>query len=62
MATFEEHCRDCERLLGTPCKLVHHWLDQFAFKLGALHRFKRHHDLGVAEASRRMETLAAKLL
>ncbi len=54
MPSIEDHCRDCILKLGKPYKDVHEWLDAFAFtdKLGMLHRRKRHHALGVAEARR----------
>ena len=52
MASFEEHCRDCEKLLGDRCEQVNLWLDQYAVRLQSLHRVKRHHTRGIAEAGK----------
>jgi len=49
MAAFEEHCRDCERLLGNRFEQVNHWLDEKFRQYGPLHRFARHHWRGVDE-------------
>lgn len=51
MAAFEEHCRDCERLLGDRCEAVNRWMDECFKQFGPLHRFARHHWRGVREAS-----------
>lgn len=50
MATFEEHCRDCQQILGDRCEKVNRWMDEWAAKYGPLHRFVRHHTRGVEEA------------
>jgi hypothetical protein len=60
MASFEEHCRDCERLLGNRCEPVHRWLDELYRKYAALHRFARHHTRGVEEAGRMFGELGRK--
>ncbi len=60
MAAFEEHCRDCERLLGNPCEDVHHWLDELYRQFAALHRFARHHWRGVDEAGKLFGELGRK--
>jgi hypothetical protein len=52
MASFEEHCRDCERLLGNRCEPVNRWLDEKFRQFGPLHRFARHHWRGVDEAGK----------
>lgn len=50
MPAFEEHARDCERILGQRCESVNHWIDEGARRFGVLHRFWRHHEPGVEEA------------
>lgn len=47
MATFEEHCQDCERELGTRFEHVHTWLDELQAEYGPMHRPFRHHTDGV---------------
>jgi hypothetical protein len=51
MATFAQHCLECERELGKPFVEVHLWLDYFAFtpEYGMRHRRVRHHEAGVRE-------------
>lgn len=51
MASFEEHCRDCERLLGDRCEDVNRWMDDEFKRFGPLHRFSRHHTRGIGEAA-----------
>jgi hypothetical protein len=60
MASFEEHCRDCERLIGNRCEPVHHWLDEKYKQFGPMHRFARHHWRGVDEAGRLYGDLGRK--
>lgn len=60
MAKFEEHCRDCERLLGNRCEEVNHWLDEYFHRFGPLHRFMRHHWTGVEEAGEKFGPLARR--
>jgi len=50
MASFEEHCQDCERLLGDRHEKVNMWMDAMFNRFGPLHRFVRHHTRGVREA------------
>ena len=60
MASFDEHCRDCERLLGDRCEEVNHWLDAGFKRFGPLHRFWRHHWRGVDEAEKLFGALGRK--
>ena len=50
MASFEEHCSDCERILGQRCENVNRWIDEEFKRFGPLHRFSRHHSRGVQDA------------
>jgi hypothetical protein len=50
MAAWEEHCRDCERLVGSRCEDVNSWMDDLFKQYHGLHRFARHHWRGVEEA------------
>ena len=52
MSAFEEHCQDCARLLSDRCEEVNHWIDGMFKRLGPMHRFVRHHTLGVEEAEK----------
>ncbi len=52
MASFKEHCQDCERLLSDRCEKVNSWLDEKFRQFGPLHRFARHHWRGVDEAGK----------
>ena len=49
MASFEQHCRDCERILGDRHEQVHRWLDRHFGAKGADHRRILHHTRGVDE-------------
>ena len=60
MASFKEHCDDCERELGEPFPEVHKWLDEFFAKLKAKHRDVRHHQGGVEEARKKWGDRAAR--
>lgn len=60
MASFKEHCRDCERLLGDPCEAVNRWMDEMHSKFGPLHRHVRHHTRGIEEAERKFGLLGKK--
>lgn len=51
MAKFEDHCRDCERLLGSKHENVNRWMDELFRKYAANHRRHRHCWKGVREAS-----------
>ncbi len=50
MAKFEDHCRDCERLLGDRHENVNRWMDELYAKYAANHRRHRHCWKGVREA------------
>lgn len=60
MASFEEHCRDCERILGNRCEAVNRWMDEDFRKFGPLHRFSKHHTRGVKEAAELFGELGRK--
>ena len=60
MAAFEEHCRDCERLLGQRFEEVNRWLDQLFVLKGPRHRRFRHHWRGVREVQEKFGPDAAK--
>jgi len=60
MAAWEEHCRDCERLLGDRCEAVNGWMDELSKKFGPLHRFARHHWGGVQEVGKQYGVLGRK--
>ena len=60
MAKFEEHCRDCERLLGDRHENVNRWIDELAKQYGANHRRHRHCWRGVREAKQLFGELGAK--
>lgn len=47
MATFEQHCLDCEKLLGNRHEDVNRWVDGLFWKLGPRHRRMRHNTHGV---------------
>lgn len=50
MASFEQHCRDCDNILGDRHEAVNRWLDSFFNKLGSDHRRLLHHSNGVRQA------------
>lgn len=50
MAHFNEHCDDCERILGRRWEDVNNWMDAAFPRFGPRHRFDRHHWGGVAKA------------
>ena len=60
MASFEEHCQDCERILGNRCEEVNRWMDEDFKKFGPLHRFSKHHTRGVKEAEELFGELGRK--
>ena len=51
MPAFEEHCRDCEYLIGDRCEEVNRWIDELFTHIGPKHRAVRHHREGVAIAA-----------
>ena len=50
MAKFNEHCMDCEKILGEKCEDVNRWMDELYAKYAANHRRHRHCWKGVREA------------
>ena len=60
MASFEEHCRDCEHLLGNRWEEVNRFLDSEFKRFGPLHRFRYHHTRGVKEVVERYGVEAGK--
>ena len=54
MASFEEHCKDCENELGDRHEKVNRWLDELFARLGfsVKHRDARHHRDGIEEVRR----------
>ena len=49
MASFQEHCADCQRELGAEFQQVHKWLDALFPILGPKHRSARHHTGGIEQ-------------
>ena len=60
MAKFDDHCRDCERLLGERYEHVNHWMDELFRQYGPRHRRHRHCWAGVREALRLYGEVGAK--
>ena len=60
MATFEEHCRDCERDLGNRFEQVHDWLDELQEDYGPRHRVFRHTTQGAEMVRAKWGDEAAK--
>jgi hypothetical protein len=50
MAKFEDHCKDCERILGSKREDVNRWMDELFKQYGPRHRRHRHCWYGVREA------------
>ncbi len=50
LAHFEQHCKDCEAILGARHEDVNRWLDGLFWKLGPRHRRMRHNVGGVRRA------------
>lgn len=50
MAHFDEHCNDCESILGIRLEEVNGWIDGAFKRFGPRHRFERHHWEGVSKA------------
>lgn len=50
MAQFEQHCKDCQIILGKKFEDVNRWLDSMFWKRGAGHRRYYHHLTGVRKA------------
>jgi hypothetical protein len=51
MASFQQHCGDCERFLGDRCEDVNIWIDEYFKTHGPSHRRFRHHREGMWEAT-----------
>lgn len=62
MASFENHCRQCEKEIGEAFPEVHLWLDAFFGQepYGTRHRHVRHHLGGIAEVRKKWGDRAAK--
>ena len=60
MAKFEDHCRDCERILGDKHENVNRWMDELFRQYGPRHRRHRHCWAGVREAKRLFGAVGAK--
>jgi hypothetical protein len=60
MAMFEEHCRDCERVLGNRHEAVNRWIDELFRIHGPKHRRFRHCWKGVREAAKKFGAEGAK--
>ena len=60
MAHWDDHCRDCYRLLGDRYENVNQWMDELFRKYGPRHRRHRHHWRGVVEAKRLFGEAGAK--
>ena len=62
MASYKEHCKDCQNQLGKDWSVVHLWLDEmFKYMPGNLfHRSFRHNIAGVEEVKHKWGDEAAK--
>jgi len=60
MAKFEDHCRDCERILGDKHEDVNRWIDELFRQYGPRHRRHRHCWHGVREAKKLFGAEGAK--
>ena len=60
MAKFEDHCRDCERILGAKHEDVNRWMDELFRQYGPRHRRHRHCWSGVREARKLFGAEGAK--
>jgi hypothetical protein len=60
MASLDEHCRDCEKILGKPYREVHIYLDELFATMGLRHRVARHHIDGVKEIEQKWGKEAAQ--
>jgi hypothetical protein len=60
MAKFEDHCRDCERILGSKCEDVNRWMDELFRQYGPRHRRHRHCWAGVRLALQLFGAVGAK--
>lgn len=60
MSTFNDHCRDCEKILGDRMEHVNRWRDELFRKYGPQHRRHRHCWKGVREAKHLFGAIGAK--
>jgi len=60
MAKFENHCQDCERILGNKHEDVNRWMDELFRQFGPNHRRHRHCWHGVREAFEKFGKEGAK--
>lgn len=60
MAKFEEHCNDCEKILGNRHEDVNRWIDELFRQYGPEHRRHRHCWTGVREAEEKFGLEGAK--
>ena len=62
MASYKEHCEDCQKQLGKDWSFIHIWLDEFFVKMGCneKHRDIRHHLKGIQEVRKMWGDEAAK--
>ena|SRR5208337_3335826 len=60
MAHFEQHCRDCELILGERHESVNRWIDELFRQFGPRHRPYRHHWRGVRDAKEKFGEEGAK--
>ena len=60
MPKFEEHCKECVRVMGEPFEEVHEWLDELFAYCGADHRDIRHNVKGVEKIREMFGDLAAQ--
>lgn len=62
MASYKEHCADCQKQLGKDWSVVHRWLDEFFAKMGyhERHRDIRHHKKGIEEVRQKWGDQAAE--
>jgi hypothetical protein len=62
MATFEQHCKDCEREFGVEKRYeqIHRWLDELQSIYGPYHRVFRHNTKGVEMVRAKWGDQAAK--
>jgi hypothetical protein len=62
MATYKEHCADCQRILGKDWSVVHLWLDELFARMGFTerHRDVRHHEKGIEEVRAKWGDQAAE--
>jgi len=57
---IQEHCNECNKLMGKDYREVHAWLDEFFMTKGPFHRKIRHHIEGIEEVRKIWGDDAAK--